>query len=454
MSTPLTFTTEADLTKLKAIDGKDTIYTDSRTPGLRVRVSARTGRKTFILEYRRQGTDQQLQGPTKKALKAVSSLKEARLCAAELRTALSRGIDPYAPAKQSPPPTEKITVRFIAKQYHEIKKPSAADWRSIERAILPTFGDMDVTEVKTHHISAWHSSFTKKSAIRDELRKVIGWEYVPAPHQADRMLDTFKAMMNWAERQELKARHTNPCEFVERNYSQLDTERNYEWSDEELIRLSETLRKYEQEADQAYKMGNHMVAIRRPDGTVIEHLPGLWSILAIRFLIITGVRKSEALCLRWDQIKEDRRVIEWVRNSRRRETKAIGGGQRVMLRAITEPLAELLQKLKVIRIVGNPYVFVGEDRRGRLTEITRVWYRIRDDAKLIKADGERPRLHDLRHFYGQMAADAGLHEKQIMALMGHSTTRMSARYSKYGSGARSGLAESVARRISEKLPSS
>lgn len=452
MPTSLTFNTEADLAKLKAINGNDTIYIDIRTPGLRVRVSARTGQKTFVLEYRRPGADCLQKGPTKKALKGVTSLKEARLRAAELKSALGQGIDPYAPVIPPPPPPERVTVRTIAKQYHEIKKPSAADWRSIERAILPTFGDMDVTEIKTHHVSAWHSGFTKKSKTKDETGKVIGTADVPAPHQADRMLDIFKAMMNWAERQELKARHTNPCEFVERNYSQLDTERNYEWDDEELVRLGDTLNKYEREAIQAHKLGHHMVATRRPDGTVIEHLPGLWSILAIRFLIVTGVRKSEALCLRWDQVKEDRQTIEWVRNSRRRETKAIGGGLRVMMRAITEPLADLLKKLKEARVVGNPYVFVGEDRHGHLTEITRIWYRIRDEAKLSKANGDRPRLHDLRHFYGQMAADAGLHEKQIMALMGHSTTRMSARYSKYGSRTQSNLAESVARHIVEKMP--
>ena len=452
MSTSLTFTTEADLAKLKAINGKDTIYTDSRTPGLRVRVSARTGQKTFVLEYRRPGPDSQKHGPTKKTLKGIASLKEARLRAAELKSALGQGLDPYASPKPTPAPPEKITIRHLADLYRNIKKPSAADWRSIERAILPTFGDMDVIEIKTHHVSTWHSGFTKKSSIKDETGKVIGQENVPAPHQADRMLDIFKAMMNWAERQELKARHTNPCEFVERNYSQLDTERSYEWTDEELLRLGEILNKYEHEAMEAHASGHYMVAIRRPDGTVIEHLPGLWSILAIRFLIITGVRKSEALCLRWDQIKEDRQIIEWVRNSRRKETKAIGGGLRVMLRAMTDPLIELLSKLKRIRIVGNSYVFVGDNRQSHLTEITRIWYRIRDEAKLIKEDGDRPRLHDLRHFYGQMAADAGLHEKQIMALMGHSTTRMSARYSKYGARARSSLAESVARRISEKLP--
>jgi len=32
MSTPLTFFTEADLAKLKAINGKDTIYIDNRAP--------------------------------------------------------------------------------------------------------------------------------------------------------------------------------------------------------------------------------------------------------------------------------------------------------------------------------------------------------------------------------------------------------------------------------------
>ena len=452
MSTSLTFITEADLAKLKAIHGKDTIYTDSRAPGLRVRVSARTGQRTFVLEYRRPGTETQKCSPTKKTLKRITSLKEARLRAAELKSALGQGIDLYAPPTPPLMPPEKTTIRRLADLYRSIKKPSAADWRSIERAILPTFGDMDIIEIRTHHVSTWHSGFTKKSNIKDETGKVIGQENVPALHQADRMLDIFKAMMNWAERQELKARHTNPCEFVERNYSQLDTERNYEWADEELLRLGEILNRYEKEATEAHANGQYMVSIRRPDGTVIEHLPGLWSILAIRFLIITGVRKSEALCLRWDQVKEDRQTIEWVRNSRRKETKALGGGARVMLRAMTEPLVELLHKLKHIRIVGNPYVFVGEDHRSHLTEITRIWYRIRDEAKLIKEDGDRPRLHDLRHFYGQMAADAGLHEKQIMALMGHSTTRMSARYSKYGAQTRSSLAESVARRISEKLP--
>ncbi len=450
MNTQRQFSTESELAALKALSGKDTTYTDARTPGLRVRISAKTGRKTFIFEYRRSSTD----NPTKRRLDKVETLKEARKKVAEVKRALEAGDDPFAPPPSPPLPAPepvKITVGYIAERYRTIKKPSAQDWRLIEKRILPVFGAVEAADVKTLDISEWHSSITKKVAIKDETGETVGHKHVPAPHQADRLLDIFRAMMNWAERQQLKGRHTNPCEYVQRNFSVLDTERHYDWNDGELERLAEVLNRYEREAEAAQDNGHYMVSHRGADGLIVEHMPGLWSMLALRFLIITGVRKNEALKLRWDQIKEDRNVIEWVRNSRRRETKVIGGGQRAMVRVITGPLGDLLAKLKWLRIVDSPYVFVGKDRVGHLTDIHRIWYRIRDEANLMKPDGERPRLHDLRHCYGQAAAEAGLHEKQIMAVMGHSTTRMSARYAKYGPNANAAFAETVATHISQKL---
>src|SRR3546814_5055445 len=103
-----------------------------------------------------------------------------------------------------------------------------------------------------------------------------------------------------------------------------------------------------------------------------------------------------------DVCSSDLQIIEWVRNYRRQETEAAGGGRRVMLRVITEPLHAIIQKLKLLTIEGNPYIFAGENRQGQLTEINRIWYRVRDEAKLIKAAGTKQRLHALRHFYGQI----------------------------------------------------
>lgn len=439
------FSTEAELAKLTAIDGKDTVYRDAKTTGLCVRISCRTGRKTFFYEYRPPGC----RHATKRILRKIATLKEARLRVSAVKADLLKGEDVLTP---TPPAPIRITIAAIAEQFMALKDPENVDYYNIKHRILPAFGQREAESIRTHEVTVWHRTVTKKVRVRDENGKIMGTKQVPAPLVADRALDTFKAMMNWAERQELKPRHTNPCDFVDRNFSQLELEREYEWEDAELIQLAEVLNRYERIATEAHASGCSVVVTRQKNGTFGEHYPGAWPILALRFLIMTGVRKNEALCLRWDQVKEERQVIEWMRNYQRQETKAIGGGQRVMLRAITEPLHLMLQKLKALRPEDNPYVFVGENGKGHLTEINRIWYRVRDEAKLVKPDGKRPRLHDLRHFYGQMAADAGLHEKQIMALMGHSTTRMSARYSKYGREARSLLAETVASRISEKLP--
>lgn len=436
------FSTEAELAKLTAIEGKDTVYRDAKTTGLCVRISCRTGRKTFFYEYRPPGC----RHATKRNLRKIATLKEARMRVSAVKAELLKGEDTLTPEP------DRITVAALVERFMALRDPENVDYYNLKHRILPAFGHRMADSIKTHEVTAWHRAVTKKVRVRDENGKILGTQQVPAPLVADRALDTFKAMMNWAERQELKARHTNPCEFVDRNFSQLELEREYEWEDAELIRLAEVLNRYEAKAFEAHAAGYSVVVTRLKDGTFGEHYPSAWPILALRFLIMTGVRKNEALGLRWDQVKEDRQVIEWVRNYQRQETKAIGGGQRVMLRAITEPLHLMLQKLKQLRTDENPYVFAGEYGRGQLTEINRIWYRVRDEAKLSKPDGKRPRLHDLRHFYGQMAADAGLHEKQIMALMGHSTTRMSARYSKYGREARSLLAETVASRISEKIP--
>lgn len=444
MRAQLKFSTEADLAKLKAIDGKDTIYSDAKTQGLKVRVSSRSGRKTFLLEYRPPGQ----RSATKRSLDGVETLKDARSKALEIKASLLQGTDPLVP----PPP--KITLGFIAEQYKRIKKPTYETWRCLEKRVLPIFGSRVASSIRAFEISAWHAGMTKAVRLKEKGDSSTVPAQIPAPHVADKALDILKALFNWAERQELMPRHTNPCEFIDRNFSQLDTERHYEWEDDELVRLGSVLNRYQTIAQNAHLAGSFVVSLRNADGSICEHLPSIWSVLAIRFLVITGVRKNEALKLRWDQIKEDRQVIEWIRNSRRKETKVLGRGQRAMLRAITEPLEEIIRILKSVRVIGNPYVFVGADRREHLKEITRVWYRIRDEAKLTKPSGERPRIHDLRHFYGQMAAEAGMHEKQIMALMGHSTTLMSARYSKYGREARSIMAEAVANRIISKLPPS
>src|SRR3546814_20742794 len=93
------FSTEAELAKLTASDGKDTIYRDAKTTGLCVRISCRTGRKTFIYEYRPPGC----RHATKRILDGISTLKEARTRVSGVKAEMQQGTDPLpkAPARVS-----------------------------------------------------------------------------------------------------------------------------------------------------------------------------------------------------------------------------------------------------------------------------------------------------------------------------------------------------------------
>src|SRR3546814_8581768 len=141
---------------------------------------------------------------------------------------MQQGTDPR------PKAPARCSVAALAERFMAFKDPKNVDCYNIKYRILPAFGAREAESIKTHEVTAWHKAVTKKVRVKDENGKTLGTQQVPAPLVADRALDTFKAMMNWAERQELVARHTNPCEFVDRNYSQLELEREYEREDAEL----------------------------------------------------------------------------------------------------------------------------------------------------------------------------------------------------------------------------
>src|SRR3546814_14432857 len=105
------------------------------------------------------------------------------------------------------------------------KDPKNVDCYNINYRILPAFGAREAESIKTHEVTAWHKAVTKKVRVKDENGKTLGTQQVPAPLVADRDLHTFKAMLNWHERKELVPPHTNPCEFFDGHYSQIELDR-------------------------------------------------------------------------------------------------------------------------------------------------------------------------------------------------------------------------------------
>ena len=175
----------------------------------------------------------------------------------------------------------------------------------------------------------------------------------------------------------------NPCRFV-RGYRERKRDRFL--TREEYRRLGEVL-------DEAEK-GRMSV----------------YTVAAIRILMLTGCRRNEVLELKWDDV--DRTTGEL----RLRDSKT---GPRWV--PLTPTVAGVLATLP--RVPDNPWVFPGRKPGARLSKLNEQWSSLRARAGL-----EDVRLHDLRHSYASRALALGESLTTIGGLLGHTKVQTTARY--------------------------
>lgn len=131
------------------------------------------------------------------------------------------------------------------------------------------------------------------------------------------------------------------------------------------------------------------------------------------FLISTGCRLNEALSASWTDVDLERRVLTIrATNSKSRKQRSI---------PLNDSAMDVLRSLDT-REQGGP-LFRG--RRGEpLRYIAKVWDRLRKEAGL-----PRLRLHDLRHQFASFLVNDGRTLYEVQALLGHSSSRVTERYS-------------------------
>lgn len=134
----------------------------------------------------------------------------------------------------------------------------------------------------------------------------------------------------------------------------------------------------------------------------------------IRFLALTGWRKSEALALRWDAIDFDAEAVTLRDHKTRRKTGA-------SVRAISPAALQLLREIPQ----RGPYVFPSpHDPDSHRQEFKRIWNRVR------MAAGLRKPLHSLRHSAATIALSEGVPLAIVGALLGHRNPATTLRYAK------------------------
>ena len=126
----------------------------------------------------------------------------------------------------------------------------------------------------------------------------------------------------------------------------------------------------------------------------------------------TGMRKSEILSLKWDDIdfKHERIIVQQAKNDERRAVPLVGKAKEVLEEMFKGGASE------------SELVFPGNGLTGRL-DIKKSWY-----TALRQADISNFRFHDLRHCTASYLAMNGASLPEIASVLGHKTYQMVARY--------------------------
>lgn len=352
-------------------------YTDTEIPGFKLAVS-KTGRKTFSLRY----TFRDAKRAARIGEFPGTSLAAARIVAQEMRGLLDRGIDPQESRdreKTSP------TLANFAEEYLKYAKQHKRSWKDDESKlrlhIIPRFGrkrlcdltrrdvELFIGEVRQSHKPSTANRFL--CVISTIYRRAMAWE------QTDR----------------------NPCTGIQRFRE--NNQRQRFLSPEEIGRM--------------------LVAM--------ESDPNKVAVAALRFLLLTGVRRQEALKARWEHVDLERRVLFLP------HTKA-GRARYVQL---NQAAVEILTEIGTREL--STWVFPSsKDASKPLNDPRRTLWRALATAGIT----DHVRVHDLRHTFASLAVNSGQSLFAVQGLLSHSSPNMTQRYAHLASATLRDASQAVA----------
>ena len=228
----------------------------------------------------------------------------------------------------------------------------------------------DRNRIDSHILPAWKntpiSAITKNDVSK--LHKKIGGRAV---YEANRTLALIKRMFNLAIEWELLEPPVNPAIGI-KPFREIKRDR---WlNPEEVSRLLKALQKEK----------------------------NIYARSAFWLYLLTGLRKTELLTVKWDDIDITRAEL------RLPDTKS---GKSHYL-PLSKPAIEILSHIP--KIDGNPFVLVGLKKESHLVNISKAWYRVKKNAEI-----ENVRLHDLRRTVGSWLAQSGKSLHLIGSILNH-----------------------------------
>lgn len=347
-------------------DGRSPCFiwdTEIESFGVRVYPS---GKKSFLVDYYHQGRKRRYTIGKYGHI----TLHQARELAREKLFSVQKGIDPLFERERDrgAETVSEFCQIYIERHAKQKKKSWRKDESYIRRFVLPKWGSRKLNSITGRDVSNLHIEIGERSPIA-----------------ANRLLQQLSKMFNLAKRwQVVDQAWPNPASGIDK-YREVKRDR---WLDEgELSRL--------------------MVSIQEEQSPYVK--------AAFILYLLTGVRKSELLNARWDDVSFRRKELCL------RETKN-GNSHHVPL---SGPAIEILKQLP--RDAENAYILPGL-RAGRpLVNLDKAWFRVRSRAGLTDV-----RLHDLRRTMASWMVQGGASLHLVGSLLNHrslKTTEVYARLS-------------------------
>ena len=356
------------------------ILWDQQVKGLGAKVFP-GGEKSFVLSYRVNG---------KKRLATLARCSELTLkgarerAGAELVRIRDGEVDPLArrqAMKDAPTMVdlwEKFESEFVPDRIDagRMARRTFMEYRKqFYRHIAPVLGDMRVSAMTRAEVER----------MARHLRHI--------PQQRNRVLALLSRLMTLAETWEWRGQHTNPVKGV--------------------TRAKETVRDRILAPSEMQRLNGALLALE-------DKHP--FEVKAIFIAALTGLRISECLSLRWENIdlETGRAILPTTKT-----------GRRVI--PLAGPVKDLLAD--VPRLNGTDYVFPSLYTRRGVTATTyktarRVFAKACEQARL-----QDVRLHDLRRSLATSLAGAGINAFTLRDVLGHRTLDMSNRYVRMASEA-------------------
>ena len=334
---------------------------DPRGLGLRIFPS---GHKSWLLSYRVAGRKRMMA----LADYGVLTLDQARSRAkVELAALENQSVDPLTEKRKRELEARTGTVKQMVLAYLDDREPKSAPelLKIAERQIWKPFGARGWRELRRSEVRSWHEGIRATTGL----------------YAANRALQLVRAAFYWRLWREDDSPGDRP--------SQRDTRNPCAG----IALFPEKRRQVRLEMDQLPKLQAAIDA--ETDDPYVRAL--------FRFVLAVGCRKSEALRLNWDDVKDGENPTATFRDTK------TGEDHTVPLSPYAVGLLHGLTRLK-----GNPHVFVGHRHGQHLQSVNKAWSRIRKKAGI-----EHVRIHDLRRSFGSWLGDAGFTSKQIGAVLGH-----------------------------------